>query len=132
MTNQKPMCRICEKPVQHEDAELCNQCWEMERGWENISKSNPEAAQKWLMAKTKDLQYEVTLQRIGRKHFGALKVIRNAPVGLGLKEAKWVVDGVVAGTPHTFTVDSSDAADQFAKDLAEVGCKAFIKPAGRR
>ncbi len=68
-------------------------------------------------------EFTVVLAAIGDKKIEVIKVVREI-TGLGLKEAKELVDG--APKPVKENV-SKDEADSIAKKLEEAGAKAEIK-----
>ena len=74
-------------------------------------------------AEEKD-EFDVILEAAGEKKIGVVKVVREIVSGLGLKEAKDLVDG--APKPVKEGISKADA-DAVAKKLSDAGAKVEIK-----
>jgi large subunit ribosomal protein L7/L12 len=68
-------------------------------------------------------EFDAVLSEVGPNKINVIKVVREL-TGLGLKEAKAVVDGAPAAVKEAV---SKDEADKIAAKLAEVGAKVTIK-----
>jgi large subunit ribosomal protein L7/L12 len=68
-------------------------------------------------------EFDAVLSEVGPNKINVIKVVREL-TGLGLKEAKAVVDGAPAPVKEAV---SKDEADKIAAKLAEVGAKVTIK-----
>ena len=69
-------------------------------------------------------EFDVILEGAGDKKIGVIKVVREVVSGLGLKEAKDLVDGA----PKTVKEGvSKDEADKIKKVLEENGAKVEVK-----
>ena len=71
-------------------------------------------------------EFDVVLESFGEKKIGVIKVVR-AATGLGLKEAKDLVEGVPAKVKEGL---SKEDAEKFKTELEEAGATVAIKPAG--
>jgi large subunit ribosomal protein L7/L12 len=69
-------------------------------------------------------EFDVILEAAGEKKIGVIKVVREIVSGLGLKEAKDLVDG--APKPVLEKVNK-DAADAAKAKLEEAGAKVTVK-----
>jgi large subunit ribosomal protein L7/L12 len=69
-------------------------------------------------------EFDVILEDAGEKKIGVIKVVREIVSGLGLKEAKDLVDG--APKPVLETANKDSAADAKAK-LEAAGAKVTVK-----
>ena len=82
--------------------------------------AGPAAAAEAVEEKT---EFDVVLTSAGEKKVNVIKVVRGA-TGLGLKEAKELVDGA----PSTIKeAASKDEAEQIKKDLEEAGASVELK-----
>jgi len=70
-------------------------------------------------------EFNVVLDDVGAKKIQVIKVVR-ALTGLGLKEAKEVVDGAPSTVKESI---SKEEAEDYKKQLEEVGATISIKPA---
>jgi large subunit ribosomal protein L7/L12 len=68
-------------------------------------------------------EFDAILSEVGPNKINVIKVVREL-TGLGLKEAKAVVDGAPNAVKEAV---SKDEADKIAAKLAEVGAKVTIK-----
>ena len=69
-------------------------------------------------------EFDVILKEAGAKKLNVIKVVREVKPGLGLKEAKELVDGA----PKTLKEGvSKEAAEEIKKKFAEVGATVEIK-----
>jgi len=68
-------------------------------------------------------EFDAVLTEVGANKINVIKVVREI-TGLGLKEAKAVVDGAPAPVKEAV---SREEADQIAAKLAEVGAKVTVK-----
>jgi large subunit ribosomal protein L7/L12 len=68
-------------------------------------------------------EFDAILSEVGPNKINVIKVVREL-TGLGLKEAKAVVDGAPAPVKEAV---SKDEADKIAAKLAEVGAKVTVK-----
>lgn len=68
-------------------------------------------------------EFDAVLSEVGPNKINVIKVVREL-TGLGLKEAKAVVDGAPAAVKEAV---SKDEADKIAAKLAEVGAKVTVK-----
>ena len=69
-------------------------------------------------------EFDVILESAGEKKIGVIKVVREIVSGLGLKEAKDLVDGA----PKTVKEGvSKEEAEKIKKELEESGAKVEIK-----
>ena len=69
-------------------------------------------------------EFDVVLKEVGADKIKVIKVVREVVAGLGLKEAKDLVDGA----PKTLKEGvSKDAAEEIKKKFAEVGATVEIK-----
>jgi len=71
-------------------------------------------------------EFDVVLEGFGEKKIGVIKVVR-AATGLGLKEAKDLVEGVPAKVKEGV---SKEDAEKLKSDIEEAGGTVAIKPAG--
>lgn len=74
-------------------------------------------------AEAEQTEFDVILTGAGEKKVNAIKAVR-AITGLGLKEAKAVVDGVPAPVKEGVT---KDEADEIVKQLEEAGASVEVK-----
>jgi len=70
-------------------------------------------------------EFDVVLESFGEKKIGVIKVVR-AATGLGLKEAKDLVEGVPAKVKEGI---SKDDAEKLKTEIEEAGGTVSIKPA---
>ena len=69
-------------------------------------------------------EFDVVLKEVGAKKLNVIKVVREVKSGLGLKEAKDLVDNA----PSTlFEGVSKEAAEEYKKKFEEVGATIEIK-----
>ena len=69
-------------------------------------------------------EFDVVLKEAGAKKLNVIKVVREIKPGLGLKEAKELVDGA----PSTLAEGiSKEAAEELKKKMEEVGAEIEIK-----
>jgi large subunit ribosomal protein L7/L12 len=68
-------------------------------------------------------EFDAVLTEVGPNKINVIKVVREL-TGLGLKEAKEVVDGAPKAVKEAV---SKDEADKIAAKLAEVGAKVTVK-----
>ena len=68
-------------------------------------------------------EFDVILKEIGASKISVIKVVREV-TGLGLKEAKTLVEGVPAAVKEGV---SKDEAEDIKKQLAEAGAEASVK-----
>ena len=69
-------------------------------------------------------EFDVVLKEAGAKKLNVIKVVREVKPGLGLKEAKELVDGA----PSTLAEGiSKEAAEELKKKMEEVGAEIEIK-----
>jgi large subunit ribosomal protein L7/L12 len=68
-------------------------------------------------------EFDAVLSEVGPNKINVIKVVREL-TGLGLKEAKAVVDGAPTAVKEAV---SKDEADKIAAKLAEVGAKVTVK-----
>jgi large subunit ribosomal protein L7/L12 len=69
-------------------------------------------------------EFDVILEGAGEKKIGVIKVVREIVSGLGLKEAKDLVEGA----PQTVKEGASkEDAEKFKKDLEAAGAKVELK-----
>jgi large subunit ribosomal protein L7/L12 len=71
-------------------------------------------------------EFDVVLESFGEKKIGVIKVVR-AATGLGLKEAKDLVEGVPAKVKEGI---SKEDAEKMKTEIEEAGGTVAIKPAG--
>lgn len=78
-------------------------------------------------AEAEQSAFDVMLTSVGEKKVSVIKTVRSI-TGLGLKEAKGLVDGVAAGdaTPVKEGVDKGEAED-LKKQLEEAGASVELK-----
>ena len=69
-------------------------------------------------------EFDVILEDAGDKKIGVIKVVREIVSGLGLKEAKDLVEGVPANVKEGV---SKEEAETIKKKLEETGAKVEIK-----
>jgi large subunit ribosomal protein L7/L12 len=69
-------------------------------------------------------EFDVHLKSFGDKKINVIKAIREVIPGLGLKEAKTLVEGAPANVKEGV---SKDEADEIAKKLKEAGAEVEIK-----
>jgi large subunit ribosomal protein L7/L12 len=69
-------------------------------------------------------EFDVHLKRFGDKKINVIKAIRELIPGLGLKEAKELVEGAPSKVKEGI---SKDEAEAFAKKLKEAGAEAEVK-----
>ena len=74
-------------------------------------------------AKEEQTEFDVVLEAFGENKIGVIKVVR-AATGLGLKEAKDLVEGVPSKVKSG--VSKEDAA-KLKKELEEAGAKVAVK-----
>ena len=75
-------------------------------------------------AEEEKTEFDVILKNAGAKKLNVIKIIREVKPGLGLKEAKELVDGA----PSTLAEGvSKEAAEELKKKLEEVGAEIEIK-----
>ena len=83
--------------------------------------AGPVAAAEAVEEKT---EFDVILKDVGSEKIKVIKVVREVVAGLGLKEAKELVDGA----PKTLKEGvSKEAAEEIKKKFAEVGATVEIK-----
>ena len=83
----------------------------------------PAAADAGAAAAAEQTEFDVILTSAGDKKVNVIKVVR-AATGLGLKEAKGVVDGAPAPLKEAV---SKDEAEELKKQLEEAGASVEIK-----
>ena len=83
----------------------------------------PAAAEGGAAAAAEQTEFDVILTAAGDKKVNVIKVVR-AATGLGLKEAKGVVDGAPAPLKEAV---SKDEAEELKKQLEEAGASVEIK-----
>ena len=75
-------------------------------------------------AEEEKTEFDVVLKDVGSEKIKVIKVVREVVAGLGLKEAKELVDS----TPKTLKEGvSKEAAEEIKKKFAEVGATVEIK-----
>ena len=75
-------------------------------------------------AEEEKTEFDVVLKEAGAQKLKVIKVVREVKPGLGLKEAKELVDGA----PSTLAEGiSKEAAEELKKKLEEVGAEIEIK-----
>ena len=75
-------------------------------------------------AEEEKTEFDVVLKDVGSEKIKVIKVVREVVAGLGLKEAKELVDGA----PKTLKEGvSKDAAEEIKKKFADVGATVEIK-----
>ena len=74
-------------------------------------------------AEEKD-EFDVVLEDAGAKKIGVIKVVREIVSGLGLKEAKDLVEGAPQNVVENV---SKQQADEIAKKLTDAGAKVQVK-----
>ena len=75
-------------------------------------------------AEEEKTEFDVVLKDVGSEKIKVIKVVREVVAGLGLKEAKELVDS----TPKTLKEGASkEAAEEIKKKFAEVGATVEIK-----
>ena len=86
-----------------------------------VAVAGPAAAAEAVEEKT---EFDVILKEVGPEKIKVIKVVREVVAGLGLKEAKELVDGC----PKTLKEGvSKEAAEEIKKKFAEVGATVEIK-----
>jgi len=83
----------------------------------------PAAGGEGAAAEAEQTEFDVILTGAGEKKVNAIKAVR-AITGLGLKEAKAVVDGAPAPVKEGVT---KDEADEIVKQLEEAGASVEVK-----
>ena len=75
-------------------------------------------------AEEEKTEFDVILKAAGAKKLNVIKIVREVKPGLGLKEAKELVDGA----PSTLAEGiSKEAAEELKKKMEEVGAEIEIK-----
>ena len=75
-------------------------------------------------AEEEKTEFDVILKSAGAKKLNVIKIVREVKPGLGLKEAKELVDGA----PSTLAEGvSKEAAEELKKKMEEVGAEIEIK-----
>ncbi|MDO4389821.1 MAG: 50S ribosomal protein L7/L12, partial [Eubacteriales bacterium] len=75
-------------------------------------------------AEEEKTEFDVVLKDVGSEKIKVIKVVREVVAGLGLKEAKELVDGA----PKTLKEGvSKEAAEEIKKKFADVGATVEIK-----
>jgi large subunit ribosomal protein L7/L12 len=69
-------------------------------------------------------EFDVVMSSFGAKKIGVIKVVREVVSGLGLKEAKALVEGVPATIKEAIP---KEEAEEVVKKLKEAGAEAAIK-----
>ena len=88
--------------------------------------SRPGAASPATAAAAEPTEFDVVLEGFGEKKIGVIKEVR-AATGLGLKEAKDLVEGVPSKVKEGL---SKEDAEALKTKLEEAGATVSIKPAG--
>jgi len=83
--------------------------------------AGPAAAAEAVEEKT---EFDVILKDVGSEKIKVIKVVREVVAGLGLKEAKELVDGAPKTLKEGVT---KEAAEEIKKKFEEVGAKVEIK-----
>ena len=84
----------------------------------------PPLALPLLLAAEEKTEFDVVLKEVGAEKIKVIKVVREVVTGLGLKEAKELVDGA----PKTLKEGvSKEEAEEIKKKFAEVGATVEIK-----
>lgn len=87
-----------------------------------VAAAAPAAADGGAAAEEKD-EFDVVLASFGDNKVGAIKAVRGV-TGLGLKEAKEMVEGAPATVKEAAT---KDEAEDIKKQLEEAGCTVELK-----
>ena len=86
-----------------------------------VAVAGPAAAAEEVEEKT---EFDVILKDVGAEKIKVIKVVREVVAGLGLKEAKDLVDGAPKTLKEAVT---KEAAEEIKKKFAEVGATIEIK-----
>jgi len=88
-----------------------------------VMMAGPAAADGGAAAEEEKTEFDVVLEGFGDKKIGVIKVVR-AATGLGLKEAKDLVEGVPAKVKEGI---SKEDAEKLKQELEEAGATVSIK-----
>ena len=95
-----------------------------EFGVSAVAAAAPAAAGAAAAAEEEKTEFDVVLKDVGSEKIKVIKVVREVVSGLGLKEAKELVEGA----PKTIKEGvSKEAAEEIKKKFAEVGATIEIK-----